>query len=258
MARHTHAAADPGHAQGHGAWHGPHESPRLMTMPLQILAVGAAVAGFVGVPAAFVAGGNQIEHFLQPSFSAPATAGADAHAPAAAEAGAVAAEGAHEGGAEEHHDVVTEIALMAFSVLIAALGIWLAHRIYVRQPEVSEQLAAKWAGPHQVLSNKYDVDELYDATLVKGTMGAARGLWTFDSRVVDGGVNGTGWFTVFSSWISHLADKYIVDGLVNMVGRTAGEGSLLFRRLQTGLIQNYALLMVFGVFAFLTMYLFTR
>jgi NADH-quinone oxidoreductase subunit L len=75
---------------------------------------------------------------------------------------------------------------------------------------------------------------------------------------VDGGVNGAGWFTVFSSWISHLVDKYIVDGLVNLVGWTASEGSLLFRRLQTGLIQNYALLMVFGVFAFLSMYLFTR
>jgi NADH-quinone oxidoreductase subunit L len=182
------------------------------------------------------------------------------HAAAAADGAAApaAAAGGHEAAAEEHHDLGTELAVMGLSVLVAALGIWFALRIYVRRPELSEEMARRFAGPHQVLSNKYYVDELYDATFIKGAMASARGLWTFDARVIDGGVNGTGWFTVFSSWVSHLADKYIVDGLVNLVGRTAGEGSLLFRRLQTGLIQNYALLMVFGVFAFLSVYLFTR
>src|SRR5262245_8067908 len=52
---------DDGH--GHGAWHGPHESPTPMTFPLLALAVGAIVAGFVGVPAA-IGGNNAIEHFL--------------------------------------------------------------------------------------------------------------------------------------------------------------------------------------------------
>ncbi len=56
---------------GHGEWHGPHESPKSMTIPLQILAVGAILAGFVGIPAA-LGGGNAIEHFLEPSFVARA------------------------------------------------------------------------------------------------------------------------------------------------------------------------------------------
>jgi NADH-quinone oxidoreductase subunit L len=257
---HGHGAAaavpDHGHGHGHGAWHGPHESPRSMTLPLMALAVGSIVAGFIGLPAALVPGGNQLEHFLEPSFSAPSVAGE--HAPAAAVPALPAAEGEHAAAAEEHHDVGTELAVMALSVLVAAAGIWFALRIYVRRPELSEQMARRWSGAHQLLSNKYYVDELYDATVIKGTMSGARNLWTFDSRVVDGGVNGAGWFTVFSSWISHLVDKYIVDGLVNLVGWTAAEGSLLFRRLQTGLIQNYALLMVFGLFAFLSVYLFTR
>jgi NADH-quinone oxidoreductase subunit L len=221
------------------------------------LAVGSIVAGFIGLPAALVPGGNQLEHCLEPSFSAPAVAGAHAGAEGGAAPG-VAAEGAHGAEAEAHHDVGTELAVMALSVLVAALGIWFALRVYVRRPELSEDMARRWAGAHQLLSNKYYVDELYDAAFVKGTVGGARGLWTFDARVVDGGVNGTGWLTVFSSWISHLFDKYVVDGLVNLVGWTAGEGSLLFRRLQTGLIQNYAVLMVFGVFAFLSVYLFMR
>ncbi len=141
---------------------------------------------------------------------------------------------------------------------MALLGIWRAWTIYVVRPEESENLARRWAGAHRVLTNKYYVDELYDATVIRATKGSASALWTFDARVVDGGVNGTGWFTVFSSWVSHLIDKYLVDGLVNFVGWAAEESSLLFRRLQTGLIQNYALLMVFGVFAFLSIYLFTR
>ncbi len=52
-----------------GPWHGPHESPTPMTFPLMALAVGAIVAGFVGIPAA-IGGGNAIEKFLEPSFTA--------------------------------------------------------------------------------------------------------------------------------------------------------------------------------------------
>ena len=56
-------------ATGTAPWHGPHESPTPMTFPLMALAVGAVVAGFVGIPAA-LGGGNAIEHFLEPSFTA--------------------------------------------------------------------------------------------------------------------------------------------------------------------------------------------
>jgi hypothetical protein len=45
---------------------------------------------------------------------------------------------------------------------------------------------------------------------------------------------------------------------VNLVGRVVQEGSHLFRRLQTGLVQTYALLMLFGIFAFVSLYLFVR
>ena len=89
-------------------------------------------------------------------------------------------------------------------------------------------------------------------------MASANGLWVFDARVVDGAVNGSGWLTIFTSWFSHLIDKYLVDGLVNFVGAVLEEASFLFRRVQTGLIQNYALVMLLGVFAFVSMYLFVR
>ena len=107
-----------------------------MTLPLQILAVGAIVAGFVGIPAA-LGGGNAIEHFLEPSF----TASSHVEGGAPAEHGAAATE--HEG-AEAHASTAVELGLMGFSVLIAALGIGLAHRFYVAQPEISEGLASQW------------------------------------------------------------------------------------------------------------------
>ena len=251
---HGHAAAhddaSPGH--GHGPWHGPHESPTPMTFPLMALAVGAVLAGFVGIPAA-LGGGNAIEHFLEPVFTASAVAGEHG-----AEGHAVAEHEGHEGGEGEESSRGVELGLMGFSVLIAAAGIGIAHKFYVTSPEISERLATDYAGAHRVLSNKYYVDELYEATVISGTMGAGRQLWTFDRTVVDGAVNGTGWLTMFTSWLSSLTDRTVVDGAVNLVGWTTQEASYWFRRLQTGLIQNYALLMVFGLFVFMSVYLFVR
>jgi NADH-quinone oxidoreductase subunit L len=236
-------------AQGHGgsavgpassageAWHGPHEAPRIMTLPLLVLAVGAIVAGFVGIPAA-LGGSNAIEHFLEPSFTARGVEAVVHEAP--------------------HLGWLGEIGLMGLSVAVAVLGLVWAYHAYVRRPEISQRLATRWALAHRVLTNKYYVDELYYATVVRGTLGSARGLWRFDAGVVDGAVNGSGWLTVFSAWLSHLIDKYIVDGLVNLVGWAAGEASFAFRRVQTGLIQNYALLILFGVFVFVSAYLFAR
>ena len=248
-----------------------------MTVPLMALAVGAIVAGLVGVPAALM-GGNAIEHFLDPVFKAPAIV---AHAaPAAtielaplheaaptahAEAGhgaAVHAEAGHDEAPDGEHggghgiSVTGDLGLMVFSVAIGFIGIFAAYRFYVVNPSISEGLAQRWAGVHRVLLNKYYVDEAYDATVIGGTMAAGRGLWSFDKTVVDGLVNGSGKLTLITSWFSSLTDMRVVDGLVNLVGRVAEETSYMFRRLQTGLIQNYALLMLFGVFAFVTLYLF--
>ena len=228
-----------------------------MTLPLQALAVGALIAGFVGIPQV-LGGGNTIEHFLEPSFTAESGL-------RAADSGGHGAESTNPQSAthnpqseEAHASAGVEIGLMAFSVLVALAGIGLAYRFYVTAPEISERLAERFAGAHRTLSNKYYVDELYNATVVSGTFASARGLWTFDRRVVDGAVNGTGWFTIISSWLSGRTDSTIVDGLVNLIGWIVQESSLAFRRLQTGLVQNYAMVMLLGIFAFVTVYLLVR
>ena len=272
----THGAADvlvaaPA-AHGH-AWHGPHESPRAMTIPLMALAVGAMVAGFVGIPQV-LGGRNAIEQFLEPSFTASAHETAAAHAggpdvpvtPATTDAnGSTDANGTAQASSVEAHGETAahlsrwaELGLMAFSVVLAIAGLLTARHFYLTRPEIPALLTARFRGVHAMLFNKYYVDELYDATAIRGTLSSGRGLWTFDRTVVDGAVNGSGWLTRLSAWASHMFDKYVVDGLVNLVGWTAGQGSFFVRRLQTGLVQNYALLMIFGVFAFLTLYLIAR
>src|SRR5471032_172933 len=157
----AHAAHDDAHG-GHGPWHGPHESPKAMTFPLQALAVGALVVGFVGVPAALPWGNNAIEKFLEPSFTAShgdlraggerrpndVVAGSEIERGRAGAGDVKALE--HGGGAAEesgeHVSRAEELGLMAFSVLIAAIGIVVAYRFYVTAPQIADNLAEQFSG----------------------------------------------------------------------------------------------------------------
>ena len=89
-------------------------------------------------------------------------------------------------------------------------------------------------------------------------MKSAFGLWGSIGASSTAPSTASGWLTVFASWISSLIDRYIVDGAVNLVGRSSEESSFVFRRVQTGLVQNYALLMLAGVCAFVSIYLLVR
>mgnify|MGYP003530533102 CR=1 FL=1 len=143
-----------------------------------------------------------------------------------------------------------KVALAILATLASFAGIALGVLVYLQKrlkPVEPEILAEAWR---------------YDSTIAAFVGGpgeqAFEAVATFDRTVIDGAVNGTGWLTIVSSWFSHLIDKYIVDGLVNFVGAVFEEGSFLFRRAQTGLIQNYVLVMLLGVFAFVSIYLFVR
>jgi len=86
-------------------------------------------------------------------------------------------------------------------------------------------------------------------------MDAARGVFAFDSKVVDGAVNGSAWLTRLSSRITGGTDQYFIDGLVNAVAAFIMRlMSPLFRAAQTGLTQNYALVMVLGLVAAVAMF----
>ena len=79
-------------------------------------------------------------------------------------------------------------------------------------------------------------------------MDAARAVYAFDSRVVDGIVNGLATLSRGFSRAVGAIDKYYIDGLVNTIAAFIKRlMSPLFRAAQTGFTQNYALVMVFGL-----------
>jgi NADH-quinone oxidoreductase subunit L len=216
-----------------------HESPSSMVVPLQVLAVGSALVGFLGVPAVLF-GNNWIEHYLHPTF-------------------------------EEAHHALTEVftapvpghgvelGLMALSVAVAALGIWVATRFYRGAPVIPEILAARLPLPHRTLLNKYGVDEIYGAVFVRGlALGGGNALHAADRYVVDGGdgevrpglgVNGLTWGTRdVVAKASNLWDRWVVDGAVNLTAFLLDNLSYAFRSVQNGLVQHYALSMLIGLF----------
>ena len=152
-----------------------------------------------------------------------------------------------------------EWTLMAISVGIALFGVFLAYRLYVRRAPVPDVLEQRLGPVHALLANKYWVDELYNATVIGGTLAFSRLMWWFDIWIVDGLVNGVRNLTVVAfGHGSNLFDKYIVDGAVNGVGAGAKGSSMMFRRVQSGLVQNYALIMGGGIVLIALVYLFMK
>ena len=163
-----------------------HESPRVMTVPLVILAVLSTVGGFLGLPLAEKA--NVMHNWLGPWVGGPgaeeATEGAHQGALAQGESVAHAAAG---------HSAGLEVALMAISVALAIIGIWTAWRLYIKDLPRVQELGRKFAGAYRVLWNKYYVDEIYNALFVRPILEGSRLLWRlFDVGVIDWIVNGTG------------------------------------------------------------------
>ena len=130
----------------------------------------------------------------------------------------------------------------------AVAGIWVASKLYLRV----------WEGPlYRALLNKWYVDELYDLLFVKGlAKGGGSLLARFDLAVLDGGVNGAGWFTRFSARASGLWDKWVVDLAVNATAKITYWSSFIFRAVQTGLWQNYALVFAIGLFLILLLFMY--
>jgi NADH-quinone oxidoreductase subunit L len=271
----------------HGA-HLPHESPRSMWVPLAVLAVLATIGGFIGISTAFtggkeVGGRLNIVNWLQPVVWNPVTRAFDrgGEEPAAAtsvgesssalpmsnQRGALRGEAHGEKRREETvapygdagfnlansigkslGESGTEWLFIAISLIVAGIGIGLGWLFYVKKPDLPNVWAARLRPLYRASFNKYWVDELYGKLFTRRTMDAARAVYTVDSRVVDGAVNGSAWLTRLSSRITGGFDKYIVDGLVNGIANFIGRlMSRVFRAAQTGLAANYALVMVLGL-----------
>jgi NADH-quinone oxidoreductase subunit L len=146
-----------------------HESPNNMLVPLMILAVLSIIGGWLAAPA-FWGGTDYFTKFLEPVFAGGATEAATAEAAAHA----------------------LEVPLAVIAVITAVIGLGVAWWLYLKKPEKPAELAKSMSGPYKTLLNKYYVDELYAAVVVKPLMWlSTHVLWqTVDVQMIDGAVNG--------------------------------------------------------------------
>jgi len=192
----SHSGRDSHGAHGHS---GIHESPKVMVIPLVILAVLSVLGGYVGVPGS-LGGNNRFDKFLGPVFHGSTLV--DAQHTAIGEKGAPEQE--TEGSEPKTKTAAsTELMFTAISVLAALLGFALAWLLYFRSPELPDKIAASLSGGYQTLLHKYYIDELYGALFVKPLIdGSTRILWQgVDRKIIDATVNDAG------DGLRHVSDE---------------------------------------------------
>lgn len=160
--------------------HSIHESPIVMTLPLIVFAVLSFFA-FYSLNPFGAADGWFFDAIKRPFSVVPA---------------GVAAAGIDQFSEAVHHSHTTA---MVLSLLIAGSGILIAFATYYWRKVNADAIAAKVKPVHTFLLNKWYFDELYDVTVVRGTMAFTRAIRWFDDIVVDGIVNGT------ASWTRAIA-----------------------------------------------------
>jgi NADH-quinone oxidoreductase subunit L len=189
----------------------PHESGPWMLVPLVLLSVGAIGAGYVGVTpkpggfAGFIEPHGGFHHFLAPAVTAYRESDEHVHGEATR----------IEKTVQQGH------ALMYLSGLVSIAGIAAAWVLYVWRRDLSQRVAAGAPELHDLLLNKYYVDEWNDATIVQPLWKSGRAAYLIDTIFVDGAL-----------WLIAAAPRAL--------------GALL-RPLQDGLIQSYGVTMTAGL-----------
>jgi NADH-quinone oxidoreductase subunit L len=191
----------------------PHESPAIMTIPLVVLAVFAILLGFVGTPA-----WPWFQTFL----------------------------GAHESEVGFTSDVIS---LMVLSSVIVFVGLGLGWWLYGRKPitTAGEKDVLEKARPdiYSLLQNKYWIDELYEATVIRFNAWWAKVCDFLDTWVWNGAVQLVSYLVLGLSWVNRFIDEYVVNLGFDEGCHRVTLGGKVMSRLQDGQVQNY--LRIIGV-----------
>jgi NADH-quinone oxidoreductase subunit L len=182
----------------HEQEHHLHESPWQMTFPLIVLAVLSVVGGWIGIPEVFAEHAHSLEHFLAPIFAESTKL------------------------AEQHHLEASQEYLMMGGTTVAIVVVIL---LAVNRYKKAQPAAGESAGLGKVLENKWYIDELYDAIIVKP-------------------------LNALAGFCKNIIEKSGIDGIVNGVGKLVGYGSRQLRLLQSGQVGNYILIMVLAMVVF--------
>ncbi|MCE9500179.1 MAG: NADH-quinone oxidoreductase subunit L, partial [Leptospira sp.] len=192
-----------------------HESPWTITLPLVLLAVGAAFAGLLQVPHLLFGGTHILSDYFGPIFL----------------------QGEHIGRAwgivKEPHELShsVELSLIYISVGVALTGIIISYFIFSVRKSVPLQDSGI-TGFSKFLYNKYYVDELYELLIIKPLIR-------------------------FSGWLSSVIDKKLIDGLIVGSGQFFVHIGGIFRKIQTGIVGDYAFSIVLGTI-FILAFLYFR
>lgn len=188
----------------HEQEHHLHESPKAITIPLIILAILSVVGGLVGIPEVFMHGGHRLEGFLAPVF-AQSNAITVKHAVSHAQ----------------------EYMLMGISVALALAALVYAWSRFSKYQKTGKEET----GLGKVLENKWYVDELYDAIIVKPVLAIGK-------------------------YFNNIVERRGIDGFVNGIGKAVNYSSRQIRLIQTGQVGTYVLLMVLGILILFIVQLF--
>lgn len=202
-----------GKPRSEAANHAP-ESSNWMTRPLIVLAFFAVTIGLINVTGGFT-------QWLEP----------------------------------EEHFAGLNLLVAGGSTVIALLAIFFGYLIYrprEKAAEVDDPLR-KTGFVFTILNNKYWIDQIYDRLIVRPFTWLSSFLanvidWRFwhdffHESIIWGG------FKNLTAFLANPIDKLIIDGAVNGTGRLIAGTSARLRKIQTGFVRNYALMMLVGVAA---------
>jgi len=178
-----------------------HESPWVITLPLVLLAVPSVLIGWPAVGPLLFGGFFAETIFVLPGNDVLATMG----------------EGYTTAFGFLLHGLQSVVPWLALA------GVAVAWYLYLRRPDLPEQIAARLAWPNRILARKYYFDDINEQVVARGSVGLGRALWRF-------------------------GDVAVIDGaMVNGTARLIGWMSAVARHLQSGYLYHYAFAMSIGL-----------
>ena len=208
-----------GEYRGHGH---PHESERTITIPLIILSVFSVLAGFLQASPFSI---DKFEQWFEPRVAFPRL---------------------------QHPAFDYPLAVISLSVAVIGLGagayFYFRREQLTRFNGLTKRNVLARAG-YLFLVNKYYLDDLYENVIVDGIRGpVARASYWFNQHVIDGVVNATGRGTVKLGRATYdVVDQRVVDGTINGIAIETGIAGGEVRKVQSGRVQRYALILFAGV-----------
>lgn len=242
-----------GEPKDHHKFEHAHESPFVMAMPLAVLAILSIFIFYTPNPFSADQGWFFSKWINSPVLSAPNETRFDFMRSTASEI----TNPSHE---ITYSEVYTEAMhaahypAMILSLIVALTGIFVAFIFYQWKKVDVEKLTNSIKPLYTFSLNKWYFDELYDKTFVAGTIGLSKFIAWFDLKIIDGVVNGSAELTRMFAFFIGGFDRIVIDGFVNLTAYVSGFVGLIFRRIQTGKVQTYLVLVVFSIIILLFLF----